>query len=87
MVSAAERLAGGLDLAFLGMPGCFLYQDLTVVDLFPVALGTGQRAFVFPNNPSLSGIAVRNQSAVMDLGINAFNLVTSNGLELLVGIN
>ncbi len=80
-------LSGGLDLAFLGMPGCFLYQDLTVVDLFPIALGTGQRAFVFPNNPSLSGIAVRNQSAVMDLGINAFNLVTSNGLELLVGIN
>tara|TARA_R110002072_G_scaffold228234_13_gene385449 strand:+ start:30441 stop:32666 length:2226 start_codon:yes stop_codon:yes gene_type:complete len=80
-------LAGGVDLTFLGMPGCFLYQELTVIDLFPVAAGSGQRSFSFPNNPALSGAVVYNQAAVMDLGINAFNIVTSNGLALLIGLN
>ena len=80
-------IPGGLDLAFLGMPGCVAYQGLDVIDLFTVGGGTGQRAFSFPNNPSLSGAHVYNQSAVMVLGINPFNIVTSNGLDLLVGIN
>ena len=80
-------IPGGFDLTSLGMPGCFLYQNLDVIDLFPVAGGTGQRSFAFPNTPSLAGTILLNQSAVMVLGINAFHIVTSNGLELLVGLN
>jgi len=80
-------IPGGLDLTSLGMPGCYLYQDLTVIDLFPVAGGTGQRSFAIPSTPSLSGTVIRNQSAVMVLGINPFNIVTSNGLEMVVGLN
>ncbi len=80
-------IPGGFDLTGLGMPSCFLYQNLDVVDLFAVAGGTGQRSFAFPNSPSLAGTILLNQSAVMVSGINAFNMATSNGLEFLIGLN
>ncbi|MFT4840046.1 MAG: hypothetical protein ACJA0V_003314 [Planctomycetota bacterium] len=86
-ILSVTPLPGGLDLTFLGMPGCYLYQDLAVIDLFAVAGGQGQRSFTFPSDPALSGQVLLNQSAIMDLGINAFNMVTSNGLSLLIGIN
>jgi len=86
-VLSLTALPGGVDLTFLGMTGCFLYQDLTIVDSFAVSGGSGQRSFVFPNNPALSGTVLLNQSAILDLGINAFNIATSNGLALLIGIN
>ena len=86
-ILSLNSIPGGLDLTFLGMPGCYLYQSLMLIDLFPVAAGAGQRTFAFPNSPALAGSVLLNQAAIMDLGINAFNIVTSNGLELLIGIN
>jgi hypothetical protein len=86
-ILSLNALPGGVDLTFLGMPGCFLYQDLTVIDLFPVSSGAGQRSFSLPNSPALSGTILLSQSAIMDLGLNAFDMATSNGIELLVGLN
>ena len=86
-ILSLTAIPGGFDLGSLGMPGCTLYQSLDLVDLFAVAGGTGQRSFAFPNTPSLAGTILLNQSAVMVLGINAFNMVTSNGLEFVVGLN
>ena len=86
-ILSLTAIPGGLDLTSLGMQGCFLYQNLDVIDLFPVAGGSGQRSFAFPNTPSLAGQVLLNQSAVMVLGINAFNMVTSNGLEFIIGLH
>jgi len=86
-ILSTNPIAPGLDLTFLGMPGCFLYQQLDLVELFPVAGGVGQRSFAFPANPALAGLILRNQSAVLDLNINAFHTVTSNGLEFVIGLN
>jgi hypothetical protein len=86
-ILSLTAIPGGFDLGALGMPGCALYQNLDLVDLFAVSGGTGQRSFAFPNTPSLAGTILLNQSAVMVLGINAFNMVTSNGLEFVVGLN
>lgn len=86
-ILSLTSIPGGIDLTFLGMPSCFVYQNLDVIDLFPVSGGSGQRSFSFPNDPSLSGVVLLNQAAVIVPGINAFNMITTNGLELLVGIN
>ncbi|MFK7739331.1 MAG: hypothetical protein AB8H80_03335 [Planctomycetota bacterium] len=86
-ILSLSPISGGLDLTFLGMPGCFLYQQLDVIDVIPVAGGSGQRSFAFPNDPSLSGVVLYNQGAALVANINPFNIVTSNGLALLVGLN
>jgi hypothetical protein len=86
-ILSLSSIPGGVDLTSLGMPGCSVYQNLDVIDLFSVVAGSGQRSFVFPNNSSLSGVVLWNQAVVIVPGINAFNMATSNGLELLVGIH
>lgn len=78
-------IPGGTDLTFLGMPGCRVYQQLTVVETLPLPGGTGFRLFTIPNTPSLIGTKVLNQSVVFALNINAAHMVTSNGLELAIG--
>lgn len=78
-------IAGGIDLTFLGMPGCRVYQQLTVVDSFGIIAGSGFRFLPIPNAPSLIGTKVFNQSVVLALNINSANMVTSNGLELTIG--
>ena len=43
--------------------------------------------WLVPNVPSASGVLVMNQSAVLKVGINPFGGITSNALQLLLGIN
>jgi hypothetical protein len=77
----------GLDLTFLGMPGCFAYTDATLGSVtFPVALpaGTGSVTLPIPNNVALVGTVLTAQSVAFTTA-TAFGLATSNGLLIVVG--
>ena len=84
-ILSLSPITGGLDLTFLGMPGCRAYQQLTVATTIPVIGGTGFTSLTVPNTPTLISTKVFNQSAVFALNINAAHMVTSNGLELSIG--
>ena len=84
-ILSLTAIPGGVSLASLGAPGCFVYQNLDVINTFPVAGGTGSTPLSIPSSNSLIGTKVLNQSAVMVLNINPFHIVTSNGLELTIG--
>lgn len=76
----------GIDLGFLGAPGCRVY---TSADLgaytFPVALpaGTGTMGLPIPMNPALIGLSLTAQS--LAFGPTALGLVTSNGTQFQLG--
>ncbi|MBL8752946.1 MAG: hypothetical protein JNK15_06550 [Planctomycetes bacterium] len=75
----------GLDLTFLGMPGCSAYTngDLGAFT-FPMAGPTGSFAFPIPNNAGLIGVTLSTQTAMFSLA-TPFNLVSSNGVVLTLG--
>ncbi|MBM3960538.1 MAG: hypothetical protein FJ306_01335 [Planctomycetes bacterium] len=75
----------GLDLTFLGMPGCFGYQssDLGAFS-FPVAGGGGTLPLPIPNNAQLVGSLLHAQSVCFSLA-TPLNLVSSNGVTLSLG--
>lgn len=84
-ILSLSPIPGGIDLTSLGMPGCRVYQQLTVVDSLIMVGGLGFRLLAIPNTPSLVSTKVLNQSVVFALNINAAHMVTSNGLELKIG--
>ncbi|MEZ6037724.1 MAG: hypothetical protein R3F29_09610 [Planctomycetota bacterium] len=86
-ILSTTQLDPGVDLTFLGMPGCQLYVTLDDMVIFPIVGGTGTRSFSFPVNPALSGLQLTMQSATLTPGINAFGFVTSNGLLMVTGVN
>ena len=75
----------GLDLTFLGMPGCASYHanDLGAFS-FPVAGGGGTLPLPIPNNTQLVGALLHAQSVCFSLA-TPLNLVSSNGVTLSLG--
>ncbi|HEX6810729.1 MAG TPA: hypothetical protein VF384_03810 [Planctomycetota bacterium] len=81
------EFTAGIDLTFLGMPGCNLHTTLdATATFFPVG-GTGSSPFAIPGLPALAGTVIRTQSAVWVPGINAFGFITSNGVRLTLDMN
>ncbi|MFT7534666.1 MAG: serine protease AprX [Hyphomicrobiaceae bacterium] len=78
-------IVGGLELTFFGMPGCYVYQQLDVVISMTASGGNGLIPVMIPNNPALIGQEVQNQSLVLVPNSNPAQLVTSNGVRLLLG--
>jgi len=76
----------GVDLAPLGMPGCFQYAAPTALYTINVAAGAATYSMPIPNNPALMGFQMFAQSAGFATGANTLGLVTSNGVALTVGI-
>jgi hypothetical protein len=87
ILSLTEYPAPGIDLTTLGMPGCRLYSGTDIMNTFLVGGSTTSVPFTVPNVPSASGTVVMNQSAVLKQGVNTFGAITSNALQLLLGIN
>jgi hypothetical protein len=75
----------GIDLSFLGMPGCFQYTDGSVSLLFVVGGPSATVPFNIPNNPAFVGIHVFAESATFSAGFNGLGVIASNGLDLGVG--
>ena len=74
-----------VSLAALGAPGCSVVADpLSTVALFANSAGSAQTAYVF-NNPALVGVHLYTQGYAMAPAANALGLVSSNGVDVLVG--
>ena len=71
----------------LGAPGCFLYVDPIELSLLAPAGGAASVAFTVPDSPSLAGLLVRSQVAVVELGagFTIVRLTSTNALELTIG--
>jgi hypothetical protein len=75
-----------LDLAFLGMPGCTLYQS---ADLLFGMVANGQGVATWsvpiPSDPFLLGFRFHHQAYFVDTSANALGVVISNAAEARVG--
>lgn len=87
-ISYANFPAPGLDLGFLGAPGCPLLMDINngfyavVTDLIPGGL---THALLVPNDPLIVGFVGGSQTLWFDAGANLAGFTMSNGIELRVG--
>lgn len=75
----------GLDLAGIGMPGCFRYVD---PDDTVLVSGTGSQSRLLgplPTGASWLGVQVFSQSASLVPGANTLGAITSNGTLLRLG--
>ncbi|MBI5852802.1 MAG: hypothetical protein HZB39_17460, partial [Planctomycetes bacterium] len=75
----------GIDLTLLGMPGCRQYA--LGIQGFGLAVPgpTSPLALAIPNDSGLVGLTLAAQSIAHAPHVNAFGLVTSNGLRLTLG--
>jgi hypothetical protein len=72
-----------IDLAIVGAPGCWQHATLDVTTVvLGSSTGVAAWAVALPNAPSLAGVDVFMQGVVVDPGVNASGLTTSNGLRL-----
>lgn len=76
-----------LDLSFLGMTGCTLYHDLTLLGLGCTWTGSAwQSSLALPNQPTLAGIDLYSQAYALAPGSNPLGLTTSNAQDLYLGL-
>ncbi len=89
-VTVGQIPAPGFDLGIIGAAGCPALTDINTgvgnaISNIPGVGLTMSVNFPLPNNPAFAGIAIYSQSAWLDATQNAAGLITSNGLELLLG--
>lgn len=76
----------GIELSFLGMPRCYLYNNPILASLpFGVSGSNASVPLPIPSDPSLTGAAVPVQAATLSPGINARGVATSNLAVLVLG--
>jgi hypothetical protein len=76
----------GLDVSFIGMPGCFAYTNLNL-GLYQTGLvttGTGNFVIAIPNDPTIVGTLLSAQGVALTLA-TPLNLSSSNGVQFTVG--
>lgn len=76
----------GIDLFFIGAPGCRAYTtaDIGGFNTPPPVAGVGTLPFPIPMSPGLLGATLTAQGVAFSLQ-NALNLITSNGTEITLG--
>jgi hypothetical protein len=77
----------GIDLGFLGAPGCSEYVNLggAVTTVFVVSGSSTTFNFAIPNLPVYNGQLLYGQSASFTSGYNPLGILASNGVRLVVG--
>jgi hypothetical protein len=78
-------LPTGFSLAPFGAPDCTQWINLFVNQLFLVGGSTTSVGLPIPNTPSLAGVVLQSQAAVLSPGVNALGAVVSNGAALTLG--
>jgi hypothetical protein len=77
----------GIELTFLGMPGC--YQNIALGGAVTLAVNIGPASwstpFGIPSGATFIGTNVFGQSAALVPGVNPLGATSSNGLRLFVG--
>jgi hypothetical protein len=75
----------GVDLGFLGAPGCSQYLNPTSQIIF-VSTGTSySQPLTIPNDPSYVGLVLYGQGAAFTSGLNSLGVVLSNGIAMSIG--
>jgi hypothetical protein len=85
MVFGVSGIPTGIDLTPIGMGGCSLYATLDSLIPFPLSGAVSSYGFVVPNSPPLIGVAFTAQAATLTPSVTPLNLLSSNGLQLLLG--
>jgi hypothetical protein len=85
-ILSTTRVDPGFELTPLGMPGCFQHVAPTALYTIAVSGGTATFALPIPNNSALIGFQMFAQSLGFAVGVNAADLITSNGMALRVGL-
>ena len=75
----------GIDLAVIGAPECFLYNNAIILIAFAPSGGTHVWGFGISNSPADLGLHVGVQVGLLTPGVNAFGALFSNGVELTYG--
>ena len=86
MVFGNTGFPTGIDLTSIGMPGCELYASIDVLLSFPLTGTPTTFGLPIPGTPSLSGVVLEAQAATLTPAVNPLNLLSSNGLELKLGL-
>lgn len=82
---AGDTQLPGIDLSFVGMPGCNGYTNANLTSAtIPVVGTSGTFSLPIPNNPVFAGATVTFQSVAFSLA-TPLNLITSNGLAATLG--
>ena len=74
-----------LDLSSIGMKGCSLYSSFDIQFIFPIQLGLGSFTLPVPYWGQIKGSKAYLQAFGLDRAANAAGLVSSNGLEMVIG--
>ena len=75
-----------LDLSILGMTGCLLHHSGELLGLTTATDGNVERlALPLPNQPILLGVSIYVQAYAFAPGANPLQVITSNGLEWVLG--
>lgn len=85
MALGTVRSAPPIDLGIIGMPGCPLHHNASVLQTL---LGAGTSAtfdFPIPNNPVFIGSQFFTQAASLDVGLNPLGFALSDAAVMLVG--
>jgi hypothetical protein len=87
VVVAFSAVVPGLELTFLGMPGC--YQNVALAGSTTLGLlltsPSGSLPLSIPNQPVYLGYQVFSQSVAFVSGFNAFGALGSNGVRISIG--
>lgn len=76
----------GVDLGAIGAPGCLQLVDIgSAAKVFMLGAPTITYPLSIPNTPSLAGLPLNAQAASVDLSANALGVITSNGIQSLLG--
>lgn len=86
-VLGLTQLQPGIDLGPLGAPGCRQYVGLTgsITDPFQPLGAVGLHSYPLPANSAIAGLPVFVQSAAVVPGVNTLGLLTSNGVDAVLG--
>lgn len=84
-VGGVSKLSTGIDLGNIGMPGCRQYSSQEAAIAFIPNNGIGSYVLSVPNDPTLAGTHIYMQASAMSVGVNPLGVLSSNGLDLMVG--
>ena len=82
----SARIDPGVDLGFIGAPGCFAYTNADIGAVLELGgPGSVTYSLAIPADPALAGAVLTAQSTGASPA-NAWGVVTSNGTELSLGL-
>lgn len=86
LMTSVSVLSPPVDLSFLGMTGCELHLLDPVWTLFPAPAGTAQVPQPVPSGTNLIGLVAMGQVMTYAPPLTPSGWITSNGVQLLLGL-